>query len=149
MAEAQKGQEKVKDSPQGESSSPPLVGNTDTRISNHRKCWIYSPDVTVCGIYGPGTSQEIVANWSSPFENFSLGEKFQKVGGWIQAKFNVTSVTQFNTQQVWDGNRPTQFNLELKLYALRDANQEVMKPLAALEWMISPDVSIDGGGSIG
>ena len=46
MAEAQKGQEKVKDSPQGESSSPPLVGNTDTRISNHRKCWIYSPDVT-------------------------------------------------------------------------------------------------------
>lgn len=24
-----------------------------------------------------------------------------------------------------------------------------MKPLAALEWMISPDVSIDGGGSIG
>ena len=43
MAEAQKGQEKVKDSPQGESSSPPLVGNTDTRISNHRKCWRNTP----------------------------------------------------------------------------------------------------------
>ena len=149
MAEAQKGQEKVKDSPQGESSSPPLVGNTDTRISNHRKCWIYSPDVTVCGIYGPGTSQEIVANWSSPFENSTLGEMFQKVGGLIQAEKQMTSVTRFNTQQIWDNNRPTQFNLELKLYALRDANLEVMKPLAALEWMISTDVSVDGGGSIG
>lgn len=102
MAEAQKGQEKVKDSPQGESSSPPLVGNTDTRISNHRKCWIYSPDVTVCGIYGPGTSQEIVANWSSPFENSTLGEMSQKVGGLIQAEKQMTSVTRFNTQQIWD-----------------------------------------------
>ena len=44
----------------------------------------------------------------------------------------MTSVTRFNTQQIWDNNRPTQFNLELKLYALRDANLDVMKPLACL-----------------
>lgn len=150
MAEQQTVQnDKTKGEPQGDFEKGTVVGNTDTRLSNHRKCWIYSPDVTVCGVFGPGTSQEIVANWSSPFENMSLGEMLQKVGGVVQAGTQTTSVCRFNTQQIWDNNRPTQFNLELKLYALRDANQEVMKPLAALEYMIAPDVSDNGGGIIG
>lgn len=148
MAEARKGSDKGKDNPQGAFEKGSVVGNADTRLSNYRKCWIYSPDVTVCGVYGPGTSQEIVANWSSPFENMSLGETIQRAGGIIQAETQMTSISRFNTRQIWDNNRPTQLNLELKLYALRDANQEVMKPLAALEWMIAPDVSIEGG-SIG
>lgn len=126
------------------------VGNMDSNISDARKVWIESPAVTVCGLYGPGTSQEITANWEQPFENLTIGNLAGHAGGYVQAEKGMTSMTSFNTQQIWSSNRPTAFTVELKLYALSDPDLEVMKPLAALEYMIAPDTrdSWGGGGKI-
>lgn len=117
------------------------IGNTDTRLSDFRKIWISDSDTTIVGVYGPGTSREITANWESPFENLSVGKKIEVVGGLAQVATGMTFVCDFNTQQAWMGNRPTAFTIELLLYALSDPETEVMQPLRALEYMIAPDTN--------
>lgn len=117
------------------------IGNRDTRISQFRKCWIQGSEATVVGVWGPSTSKELTANWTSPFEGESIGNKIPLAGGVAQAATDMTSVTTLNSRQVWEGNRPTTFNIELKLYALEDPDSEVMEPIRALEFMSAPDVN--------
>lgn len=118
-----------------------IIGNSDARLHNSRKCWLTDETTTIVGVYGPGTSMEISSNWSQPFSEMTPGNAAQTAGGLLQATFGVTMVKTLNTQQVWQGNQPTQLNLELQLYALRDPDIEVMQPLSALEEFIAPDVS--------
>ena len=117
-----------------------VIGNRDTRLSQFRKCWISGGEVTIVGAWGTGTSKELTANWASPFEGESIGAQFQKTGGLVQAWTDMTTVTTLNSRQTWEGNRPTTFTLELKLYALEDPDSEVMQPIRALEIMAAPDV---------
>lgn len=117
------------------------LGNNDPRVSQYRKCWIQGADgATICGVYGLGTSREITANWIMPFEGESVGGKIgAAAAGAGQVVTGMTLVQTLNTRQTWQANQPTSFTLELILYALEDAVQEVMKPLQQLEKWIAPD----------
>lgn len=127
-------------------SAAKIVGNTDFRLSDARKCWISDGETTVAGVYGPGTSVEITANWTQPFEDMTPGSALRAGGAALQIiTGGSTLVKAFNTRQVWQGNSPTQFNVELMLYALRDPEIEVMQPVRALEYFIAPDVDMYWG----
>jgi len=123
------------------------VGNNDKRVSQYLKTWITGADsdtgkgLAVCGVTGPGTSKEVTANWQSPFEGESIGNKFQFIGGLTQTFTDATMIKTLNSRQVWNGNQPTKFNVELQFYALEDVQKEVMLPLYSLEKMIAPEVS--------
>lgn len=126
------------------------MGNNDPAVSPYLKTWIAQDGVVVCGVTGEGTSKEIQANWSSPFEGEAVGSKFEKVGGLLQTGAvdfvpgvnlkNTTSITALQSRQVWGGNRPTQFSIVLQLYALENPQKEVIDALIALEKMASPDL---------
>ncbi len=121
-----------------DASSKKLIGNTDKRLSAARKIWIADDTTTIVGVYGPGTTLEINANWNMPFTEMAAGNN--TLGNVLQAATGKTLVNLLNTKQVWQYNDPTHFNVELILYALRDPDKEVMQPLRALEYMIAPDV---------
>ncbi|WP_419660747.1 conserved uncharacterized protein, PmgG [Desulfosarcina variabilis str. Montpellier] len=118
-----------------------IVGNADKNISPYLKAWIKQGNTCVVGVIGEGTSKEVQANWNSPFENDTIGGKFEKIGGLIQEKTDATSKTLLSSAQIWEGNRPHVFNLVLKLYALADAKKEVMDALRYLEKFASPNVN--------
>jgi len=115
------------------------IGNNDPRVSAYLKTWICGEGLAVCGVTGPGTSKEVMANWTSPFEGESIGNKFSLAGGLLQSETSMTAIKTLNSRQVWNGNQPTKFNLELKFYALQDVAKEVMEPIRALEQMIAPE----------
>jgi len=118
------------------------VGNNDPAVSPYLKTWISQGGVLVCGVTGEGTSKEIQANWESPFEGESAGSKIGAVtGGVAQVVTGRTTITTFQSRQVWGGNRPTQFNLVLQFYALSDPQTEVMDALVELEKMASPQLN--------
>lgn len=123
------------------------VGNNDSTVSPYLKTWISQNGVVVCGVTGEGTSKEIQANWDSPFEGESVGSKFQVAGGLAQTWTNKTTITAYQSRQVWGGNRPTQFNLVMRFYALSDPKTEVMDALMSLEQMISPQVNANDPGN--
>lgn len=112
----------------------------DRRLHDSRKCWISDGDTTICGVYGPGTSLEITANWKQPFEEMTPGAALKNLAAAGQAATGMTLVKAINSRQTWDSNSPTQLSVELQLYALQDPDLEVMQPLAALENFIAPDV---------
>ena len=118
-----------------------IVGNKDPHVSPYLKAWIKQGNTCVCGVIGEGTTKEIQVNWNSPFEEDTIGGKFQKVGGIMQAWTKRTSKSTMSSLQIWEGNQPHSFNLALKLYALKDAKAEVMEPLRELEKMLSPEVN--------
>lgn len=126
-------------------NAPTIVGNTDFRLSDARKCWISDGETTVVGVYGPGTSVEISANWTQPFEDMTPGSALRTGGAALQVATGSTMIKAFNTRQVWQGNSPTQFTVELMLYALQDPEIEVMQPIRALEYFIAPDVEMYWG----
>jgi hypothetical protein len=139
----------------GEESSLAAYGNADARVSPYLKAWIAQPDkdrkISTCvvGLIGDGTSRSLQANWNSPFEQGNLGGMFEKMGDVLQATTGRTSITTFSSTQIWEGNRPTTFQLVLKFYALFDAYREVMEPLRELEKMMGPIIeagSADAGG---
>lgn len=121
-------------------SQKKLIGNSDKRLADARKVWIADDETTVCGVYGPGTTMSVSANWSTPFEGMTPGAKFDVLAGLTQAYTGMTLVNELNSKLVWKGNDSTQFQVELMLYALQDPDKEVMQPLRALEYMIAPDV---------
>lgn len=121
------------------------VGNADSSISPHLKVWIKQGGTQVVGVIGEGTTRDLQANWNSPFEQDSLGGRFEKAGGLIQESTGATSVTELSSRQVWQGNQPTTINLIVKFYALSDARQEVMEPLKALEMFAAPQVRSNPG----
>jgi hypothetical protein len=124
-----------------------VYGNSDSKVSKYLKAWIAQPDkeakisTMVVGVIGPGTSRSLQANWTSPFEQSNVGGMFEKLGGIAQAKSGNTSVTTFSSTQIWDGNRPSSFNLNLQFYAINNAYLEVMAPLRELEKMMGPIIS--------
>jgi hypothetical protein len=125
------------------------VGNQDSAVSPYLKTWISDGSTVVCGVTGEGTSKDIQANWDSPFEGEDVGSKFEKTGGVAQALSNQTSKSTFSSIQIWNGNRPTQFNVVLQLYALSNPEVEVKQALIALEQMVSPQVKdVSPGGRI-
>lgn len=136
-------QEKAVQNRQGGNAK--LVGNIDTRLGDSRKCWLTDGDTTVCGVYGPGTSLEITANWQQPFEGMTPGNALGAVGDMTQVMTGKTMVSTLNSQQVWNGNSPTQLTVEMQFYALQDPNLEVMLPLKTLESFIAPDISSSFG----
>lgn len=121
-------------------SKTTTIGNTDKRLSDACKVWITDGTTTIVGVYGRGTTMDTNANWTMPFTEMSLGNVFPKAGAVAQAMTQETMMKTMNTKKVWQYNEPTRFNLELVLYALRDADLEVMQPLHALELFIAPDV---------
>jgi hypothetical protein len=68
---------------------------------------------------------------------------FEKTGGTIQAVSGLTSIITLSSTQVWEGNRPHNFMLNLVFYALSNAKIEVWDALRELEKMMGP--SIKGG----
>ncbi|MBF0121717.1 MAG: hypothetical protein HQK79_23045 [Desulfobacterales bacterium] len=118
-----------------------ILGVTDETISPYLKTWVKQGNVCVVGITGEGTSREVTANWTSPFEQDSLGGKFQRMGGLVQMITHKTAKTKLNSIQTWEGNKPHQFNLVLKFFAQTDAKREVSDAIAALEKMMCPEVS--------
>lgn len=73
------------------------------------------------------------------------GSALRTAGAALQAATGSTMIKAFNTRQVWQGNSPTQFTVELMLYALQDPEIEVMQPIRALEYFIAPDVEMYWG----
>ncbi|MBQ7609115.1 MAG: hypothetical protein IJU76_14290 [Desulfovibrionaceae bacterium] len=127
-----------------QSTGQKQVGNADSRLHESRKCWLEDGETVVCGVYGPGTSMSITANYKQPFENILTGSNSsigEFVTGAIQVVSGKTIVSAMNTRQIWENNSPTQFTLEMQLYALRDPETEVMAALRALETFIAPDAS--------
>ncbi len=129
-----------------------VVGNADKTISPYLKTWIGQDGVVVCGVTGEGTSKEVAANWDSPFEGENVGSKFSIAAGALQSGVvaditgvgigsGVTSISTHSSRQVWNGSRPTQFNIVLQLYALYDPQREVMDPIIALHEMFSPELN--------
>jgi hypothetical protein len=116
------------------------AGNNDPAVSDYLKTWIKQGDLAVCGVTGEGTAKEITCNWDSPFEGEDLGSKMKMTSSIAQYYTKQTTVTTLNTAQIWNGNRPTQFSLNLIFYALRDAQKEVMDALMYLEQMASPQL---------
>lgn len=123
-----------------------FYGNNDKKISPYLKAWIAQPDkeskISVCvvGLIGQGTSRALQSNWESPFEQSNLGGMFEKAGGLIQATTGATSISTLSSTQIWNGNRPNQFTLNLVFYAISDARKEVMDPLRELEKMMGPNI---------
>lgn len=124
-----------------QSGSVKQVGNADNRLHASRKVWLSDGNICVCGAYGPGTNVEITANWTQPFENMQASSVMPTVSDITQYLSGKTMVTTLSTQQIWQNNSPTQITIELMLYALRDPDMEVMRPLSTLEDFIAPDAN--------
>lgn len=103
-------------------------------------------NICVVGALGDGTSKSVSANWSSPFEGDSIGSHLDKVGGLYQtgqlgsSGKGKTSVTTLQSTQVWEGNQPHSFTVNLVLYALSNPRKEVVDAIKALEVMQAPDL---------
>lgn len=117
------------------------VGVSDRSLSPRLMAFIQGAAGTICGALGEGATRDLAANWDSPFEQDSAGSFFEKTGGVAQATQGVTSKTEFNSTQVWNGNMPHTFNLPLEFYAIRDAYSEVQAAIMALERMASPELN--------
>ena len=116
------------------------VGNIDTSLHAARKCWLTDGETTICGVWGSGTSINIVANWESPFSGMTPGQVKPITGALLQAITGKSLLTAQNSRQTWVSNEPTQISLEMKFYALQDPVTEVMEPLRQLEMLIAPGV---------
>lgn len=124
-----------------------VYGNADEKVSPYLKVWIAQPDKenkinsVVCGLIGQGTSRALQANWTSPFEQSNLGSTFEKLSGVAQEMSGGrTSITTLSSTQIWEGNRPHTFTLNVGFYALKNALAEVMQPLKELEMMMGPNI---------
>jgi len=125
------------------------VGATDASISRFHKVSIHqnisaNTSVTVHAFQGEEGTLNETANWTSPFEGESVGEKFSKTGGLIQELTGGTSKTKLLSAQVWDGNQPFAFDLSLRFFAIQgNADKEVMQPLKWLSKFMAPEMNED------
>lgn len=124
-------------------ANPMIVcGVLDESISTALRAWVKQGDRMVCGIIGPGTSRTLTSKWDSPLENSNLGSNISdKLAGATQALKGTTSITIFSSTQVWQGNMPLKFSLNLIFIAQSNAYEEVMKPLQWLEEFASGEVN--------
>lgn len=102
---------------------------------------------TVIGYLGEGSSKDLQSNWDSPFEGDSAGQNASRVSGGAQTLSSdernggLTSVSSFNSTQVWSGNAPMTFNVVMLLKASNDPKNEVNNAIMALERMASPELN--------
>jgi hypothetical protein len=130
---------------------PEICGVLDKSISNALKIYIKQDKKMVCGIIGPGTSRTLAAKWDSPMEQTNVGDQgtVSMAANGLQAITAKTSITSFSSTQIWQGNMPLKFSLNLIFIALSNAVTEVMQPLKWLEEFASPDVNnVTPGGRI-
>lgn len=126
-----------------------ICGVLDPTISNSLKVWVKQGNNQVCGIIGPGTSRTLSAKWDSPLEQTNAGSNTDsRLGGGLQAASGGTMITTFSTTQIWQGNMPLKFQLNIIFIAQTNAVSEVMLPLQRLEEFASGEVKgmlpIDG-----
>lgn len=122
----------------------------DKSISTALLAWVKQGDRMVCGIIGPGTSRTLSSKWDSPMEQTAVGEQgsISMAANGLQALTGRTSMSSFASTQVWQGNMPLKFSLNLIFIAQSNAQIEVMDPLQWLEDFASPDINklLPGGG---
>lgn len=125
------------------SSGLQVCGVRDDSISSVLKVWIKQDQRCVCGIIGPGTSRTLTAKWDSPLEQTNVGSQgaLSTIADGGQALTGKTTVTTFSSTQIWQGNTPLKFSLNLVLFAQSDAAFEVMTPLQWLEEFASGNVN--------
>jgi hypothetical protein len=111
-------------------------------INQALTCWIQQADETVIGAIGEGTSLEIAANWESPFAESSIGSRYQKTSGALQALSERTTLTTLSSTHVWGGNEPYLYNLSLRFVAFKDPFREVEGAILALQKMIAPELNM-------
>lgn len=120
-------------------SQKPLVilGNQDSQVSDHLKVWISDGESYVCGVISEGTARELQVNWDSPFEGASAESGSFATPAALNQELTGgnTLVTQLNTVQTFKGIQPHTFSITINLYALKSAEVEVVKAIAALEGM--------------
>lgn len=103
--------------------------------------------VAVVGYLGEGSSKEFQSNWESPFEGDTVGGQAQRLAGGAQAlsqsqtNGGLTSVSGFNSKQIWSGNAPMTMNLTLEFKAISDPLNEVNRAIMELERMASPELN--------
>ena len=126
----------------GQSSGSMVRGILDPRVAPYRKVWISDPKagVTLVGVYGKGTSQEVTASWNGALESFTPGQAMPAAGALAQAATGMTMVTELNMMRTWGSTEPTSITVELVLYAVRDARTEVMDVLTGLQQFMAPDL---------
>lgn len=119
-----------------------ICGVLDKSISLALLVWVKQGDRMVVGIIGPGTSRTLTSKWDSPLENSNLGSNISdKVAGAAQALTGMTSITTFSSTQIWQGNLPLKFSLNLIFIAQSNAVTEVMQPLQWLEEFASGSIN--------
>ena len=121
-----------------------ICGVLDQSISPYLLAWVKQGDRMVCGIIGPGTSRTLSSKWDSPLENSNVGNSgvADKASDVTQATTSITSISQFSSTQIWQGNAPLKNVLNLIFIAQSNAVEEVMKPLQWLEEFASPEVNL-------
>ncbi len=121
---------------------PTVVGFKDEKTSRYVKAWVMAGEVCVVGLIAEGTSRELQSNWDSPFEGANAdGTDYSAAAALAQTHLDVTTVTTFNSQQVWKGQQPHSYPLVIELVAMKDAREEVTKAIIALEKMASANLN--------
>lgn len=125
-----------------ENLPPRVVGFTSQKISGYVKAWIMQGDVCVCGLIDEGTARELQSNWDSPFEGANAdGTSFATAAALAQTYKGITTVTKFNSQQIWKGSQPQGFPVTVNFIAMKSARDEVTKALIALEQFASANLN--------
>jgi hypothetical protein len=121
---------------------PTLYGFTDNTVSDALKASVMQGDTMVIGLIAAGTSRSMQSTWDSPLMQANLGSVpgIATISNLAQITSGQTSLTTLNTTQVWQGNQPITFTLNLAFVALTDAVAEVMQPCKFLEQFASADV---------
>lgn len=112
-------------------------------LNPHLLAWVKQGDRMVSGIIGPGTSRSLASKWDSPLEQSNVGSDtgtMDTAKNATQAATGVTSITAFSSTQIWNGNMPLKFSLNLILLAFDDPLSEVMQPLQWLEEFASGEI---------
>lgn len=112
-------------------------------ISGYLKIAITQGANVVTAYIGEGSSKIITSNWTSPFESDSVGKAaaIEKTSSAGQAVTGITSVSQFNSQMVWEGTTPPTLNLTLFFQATSNPKNEVHDAIMLLEQFASPELN--------
>lgn len=96
----------------------------------------------VVAYIGEGSSKTLTSNWTAPFESDSVGKAamMEKTSALGQSATDVTTVTKFNSQMVWEGTTPPTLNLTLFFQATNNPKSEVHDAIMLLEQFASPQL---------
>ncbi len=87
---------------------------------------------TVVGLV-ESVTEELTQNWTSPFEQDMGGLNLLRfVTNLGQAETNRTTITAFNSRQIWNGGTPTSVPVEMFFFAYDDPISQVERPA---QWM--------------